>query len=89
MSSNLLLLDVIISSNSLLRLPPRHCTMTSITWSFMSVCKRSRPRRPSRAQDCAQASLYPVPFSPMLLLSPEEIASSRLIARVRGIVYSV
>ena len=58
--------------------------MTSITWSFMSACKQSRPRRPSQALDCALALLFPVPFSPMLLPSPEGIASSQLIVHVRG-----
>ena len=56
--------------------------MTSITWSFMSACKRNRPRSPSQALDCAQASLHPVPCYPMLFVSPEGIASSRLIIRV-------
>lgn len=58
--------------------------MILITWSFMSACKRSRRRRRGQALDCAQASLYPVPFYPMLLLSREGIASSRLTIRVRG-----
>jgi hypothetical protein len=56
--------------------------MTSITWSFMLACKRSRPRSPGQEPDYALASPYLVPFYPMLLLSPEGIASSRLIIRV-------